>query len=312
MAYRLKTRFAPTPSGYMHVGNAWSLVLTWLVARSRGGHITLRIDDLDADRFREEYLEDIFASLEWLGLVWDQGPRDARVFKASFSQRLRVPRYRAAVEQLENQGKLYACVCSREEIRRHRETGNAVYPGTCRDKGLPAETENALRFRMGPEASRVRDVEGRTFELHPARDMGDFTIRRKNGDPSYQIASVADDQDMGINFIVRGLDLMPSTGAQLSLARTLGYREFQEARFWHHALVLDENGEKLSKSDGAVSLRALRARGGPGPLFRAFARYLAKESGRNSSAGDLLPAFDPGNVHSGPIRLTDFSNEGIG
>src|SRR5690606_41399145 len=122
----LVTRIAPTPSGLLHLGNAWSFTLTWLAARAAGGHVWLRIDDLDAARAQDEYLEDIFASLRWLGLDWDSGPRDVADFKARYSQTLRLDRYRAAVETLKAGGHLYACTCTRSQLR----GAGPIYPGT--------------------------------------------------------------------------------------------------------------------------------------------------------------------------------------
>jgi glutamyl/glutaminyl-tRNA synthetase len=303
MPYRLRTRFAPTPSGYLHLGNAWSFVLTWLAARSQGGTVRLRIDDLDGARFREEYLDDIFESLHWLGLDWDAGPRDAADFKAAHSQRLRTARYEAAVEALRAGGRTYACACSREQLKLAGE--GPVYPGTCRELGLEG-SGNALRYRMPGGSARARDPEGGAFELHPARDLGDFVLRRRDGAPSYQIASLADDEDAGINFIVRGLDLLPSTGAQLSLAASLGLEGFPQARFWHHALLLDDAGHKLSKSQGAESLRVLRARlDSPAPVYRFFAAALGGPADA-ATARDLLPAFHWSRVTTEPLRLPDF------
>ncbi len=304
----LRTRIAPTPSGYLHLGNAWSFVLTWLAARSQNGHIHLRIDDLDAARYRDEYLEDIFETLHWLGLDWDSGPHDLTEFKSDYSQQLRLSRYHEALALLQAQGKVYACSCSREQIRRDAEVArHSVYPGTCREKKLPFnEVENALRFRVDA-AVKARDESGKVFELHPERDMGDFVLRQKSGDPSYQLASVMDDVDARINFVVRGLDLTPSTGAQLSLAQSLALKSFSQARFWHHALMVDDGGEKLSKSEGAESIRALRQKfSDPSPLFRFFARHLGMEPNGIFSVQDLLGGFRVEKVATMPLKLSDF------
>ena len=326
---KLQTRLAPTPSGYLHLGNAWSFVLTWLAARSQGGKIHLRIDDLDAARYRDEYLEDIFETLHWLGLDWDSGPRNAVEFKAMYSQRLRLKRYHEALNGLKETGKVYACTCSREQIRRDGEAvGIAVYPGTCREKGLRLDSEGeALRFRADAMV-KARDESGKVFELYPQRDMGDVVLRQKNGDPSYQLASVVDDEDAGINFVVRGMDLMPSTGSQLNLAEILGWKTFPSARFWHHALVLDNAGGKLSKSSGVRSLSArpelvervvegpdaptesIRVLRGKFPdsshVCRYFARYLGMESNGVFSVRDLLAGFWMEKVATMPLNLSDF------
>lgn len=313
-----RTRIAPTPSGLLHVGNAWSFTLAWLAARASGGTVRLRIDDLDADRARDEYLDDIFASLRWLGIDWDAGPRDAAEFRAAHSQRLRLDRYDAALAALTARGRAYACACSRAEARRAaRARGLTVYSGTCRERGLATAPgalagDRVLRFRMPPDPVSARDEAGGAFALHPARDMGDFVLRRRGGDPAYQLASVLDDLAHGVDFVVRGLDLMPSTGAQLALARALDLPEFARVRFWHHELVRDDAGGKLSKSQGAESLAALRARfPDPAPVFRWFARALGRdpESARAvASARDLLEGFDPARFSAiaAPLRLSDF------
>jgi glutamyl/glutaminyl-tRNA synthetase len=318
---RFHTRIAPTPSGHLHVGNAWSFTLTWLAARASGGTVRLRIDDLDAERARDEYLDDIFASLRWLGLDWDSGPRDTAEFRAAHSQRLRLEGYEAAIAALTAQGRTYACGCSRAEARREAQAlGVAVYPGTCRARGLStgsdATEEHVLRFRMPDDAVSARDENGGAFALHPARDIGDFVLRRRGGDPAYQLASVLDDVAHGVDFVVRGLDLMPSTGAQLALAKALDLPEFARARFWHHDLVRDDAGEKLSKSRGAESLAALRARfPDPAPVFRWFASALGRDASAAASvrsARDLLEGFDPARLSGStpssraPLRLSDF------
>ena len=311
---KLRTRIAPTPSGYLHLGNAWSFVLTWLAARSQGGKIHLRIDDLDAARYRDEYLEDIFETLHWLGLDWDSGPQSAEEFKVAYSQRLRLVRYQEALDALQAQRKLYACSCSREQIRCDAEAaGLRVYPGTCRDKDLKLDEDNhALRIRIR-DSVKVRDESGKVFDLHPERDMGDVVLRQKNGDPSYQLASVLDDEDAAVNFVVRGLDLMPSTGAQLALAHSLELKTLQQARFWHHALVSDDLGGKLSKSEGAESLRAIREKfSEPEILLRFFSRHMGIAADEIRSIHDLISGFRMEKVATMPLKLSDFLRESGG
>ncbi|HEX2613016.1 MAG TPA: glutamate--tRNA ligase family protein, partial [Fibrobacteria bacterium] len=237
-------------------------------------------------------------------------------FRAAHSQRLRLERYHDAIAALASRNLAYACACSRAEARRAAGTDAAVYPGTCRDRGLGLEDDPAgtvLRFRMPAAREGVlsaRDESGGAFALHPGRDMGDFVLRRRGGDPAYQVASVMDDVAHGVDFVVRGLDLMPSTGAQLALARALELPEFARIRFWHHELIRDDAGEKLSKSRGAESLAALRARfPDPAPLFRWFASALGRDpasAARVSTAHDLLEGFDPARVPATPLRLSDF------
>jgi glutamyl/glutaminyl-tRNA synthetase len=320
---KLHTRLAPTPSGLLHLGNAWSFTLTWLAARVTGGTVRLRIDDLDAARVQDEYLDDVFASLQWLGLDRDAGPRDAREFKAFDSQRLRLETYHEAVRrQLIPGGHVYACACSRAHIR----AAGPRYPGTCRDLGTslarfydesPADMAGcALRFRVPPGPVAQREADGGTSWLHPSRDMGDFVVVRRDRAPAYQLASVVDDHAHGVNFVVRGQDLMPSTGAQLALAAALGWRDFGTVRFWHHPLILNDRNEKLSKSRGAESLAALRERfPDPAPVFQWFACALGLPGDHARTvrtAADLRrmvaasAPFPPALTPSGPLYWSDF------
>lgn len=312
----LRTRIAPTPSGYLHVGNAWSFAIAWLLARSRGGSVHLRIDDLDAARLRPEYLEDIFASLRWLGLDWDTGPRDAADFRAHHSQRLRLDRYREALDQIARQGEVFSCDCTREQARRASEAAGTpgLYPGTCRGKGLPSDAPGAsLRLRVPVEAAcEARDLLAGPRRWQPGRDMGDFVVRQKNGDPAYQLASVIDDEDLGINCVVRGMDLLPSTGAQLFLARQLGAQGFLAADFLHHSLwVADGEAGKLSKSalgsaSESFTLRSLRGTGTSAPLYQAFARQLGIDPEGVTGPRDLLAGFDPARLPTGPLRANNY------
>jgi glutamyl/glutaminyl-tRNA synthetase len=325
-----RTRLAPTPSGFLHAGNAWSFLLTWLLARGQGGSIHLRIDDLDTARFREEYIEDLFASLEWLGLDWDTGPRSLADIKSTHSQHLRIQRYRAALLALENRSAgggplLYACSCSREKVRRDSLAAGrpGIYPGTCRNAGIPmgqsglaadgapAADAYPLRLRVPDNAQvTLESVASGPLTLFPGRDMGDFVVWQRNGEPAYQLASLVDDEDYGIDLVVRGGDLLPSTGAQAWLAGVLGYPGFRRARFLHHGLMLDPEGEKLSKSQGADSLRALRARlGTPEALLRFFAGRLGIEAASVKKPLDLLEGFDPARIPVEPVTWADFTRE---
>lgn len=310
------TRMAPTPSGYLHLGNAWSFAIAWLCARSAGGRVILRIDDLDTARLRPEYVEDVFASLEWLGLDWDEGPRDAGDFREHHSQRLRFDVYRSALDRLlpltVPQGSLvYGCRCSREKAKRDAEAAGTgvLYAGTCRCLDLDRSSlEYALRLRVSKsDAVTVRDLAAGPLTLEPAKDMGDFVLRRRGGDPAYQLASLIDDEAMGVNLVVRGLDLLPSTGAQALLARHLGAEKFLRADFLHHGLILSGEGEKLSKSAGDPSLASLRARlGKPEAVHRHFARLLGIDPAGVRTARDLLPSFTTARVPTGPLGWKDF------
>lgn len=323
-----RTRLAPTPSGFLHAGNAWSFLITWLCARARGGSVHLRIDDLDTARLRPEYLEDIFASLEWLGLDWDTGPRDAADFRARHSQITRLGAYRAALERLATveSGAVFPCACSREKAKRDSAAAGApgLYAGTCREAHIPwaraafpgqaalaGETRGGdlhVRARV-PVGSQVsfHMADGGSMSAYPGREMGDFVVWQKNGLPAYQLASVVDDEALGVDLVVRGMDLRPSSGAQLWLAEGLGAKGFRDAVFLHHPLLLGPDGGKLSKSAGAESLLALRARGGPGVLLRYFAARMGRDPAAVSSARDLIAEFAPACVPRADLLWSDFA-----
>lgn len=311
-----RTRFAPTPSGYLHAGNAWSFVVTWLLARRAGAHVHLRIDDLDAARLRRAYLDDVFSSLRWLGLGWDSGPRDPEGFLAGHSQRSRLPAYRAALERLAAQGAVYACTCSRQRVRRDAERAGTPgrYPGTCRAAGHDLATpEAAWRLALDPgEEVVVRDLVRGPLRLAPAAETGDVVVRLRTGDPAYHLASVVDDEALGVDLVVRGGDLLPSTAIQLALARRLGAAGFAGAAFVHHGLVVAAAG-KLSKSAGdrddavptesdAAALRRLRERHAtPAALYRAFAGLLGQEPAGRERAEDLLDGFEASRIPTGAV-----------
>lgn len=260
MTYR--GRLAPSPTGYLHLGHALTFLIAAERAAAAGGALLLRIDDLDGQRPRPEFLAGIVEDLRWLGIAW-QG--DA----LHQSQRLHL--YQAAFEHLRARGVVYPCVCSRRDLAAaphapHAEDDDEpVYPGTCRPRtDEPGSVEAgsgavAWRFRV-PDGQVIRfeDCIAGPQEFVAGRDFGDFVVMRRDGVPSYQLASVVDDAELGITEVVRGRDLLRSTARQILLQRALGYAEPGWA---HCALVLNERGERLAKRDGARSLRALREQG---------------------------------------------------
>ncbi len=238
-------RLAPTPSGYLHLGNAANLVLTWLAARQRGAQLLLRIDDLDAARKRPEYVDDVFRAIDLLGLDYDLGPVSSADFEANWSQRHRYDHYVSTLNSLREAGALYACGLSRRALKHHSPT----YPPEGRMQNLSLEAPDvAWRFR----------AEG--------NGTADFVVRRRDGLPAYQIASLTDDHTFGVTHLVRGNDLLASTDRQRQLARSLGWTDFLDAQVFHHPVLLDKWGNKLSKSVGSggttpTSVRALRQQG---------------------------------------------------
>lgn len=252
-----KTRLAPTPSGFLHLGNAYSFALTAMLAKKTGADVLLRIDDLDRERVQPDYVQDVFDTLRFLGIAWQQGPANAEDFEARHSQLTRMHLYRQALEQLKQSGLVYACTCSRAKVA--RDSGNGAYPGTCRHRHLPLDSQDAC-WRLNTEKAEniaVKNIHEAVSAPFPA-DMQDFVVRKKDGFPSYQLASVVDDVHFGIDLVVRGQDLWHSTLAQLYLASLLGLNSFLEARFYHHPLIMANRDQKLSKSAGATSVRYLR------------------------------------------------------
>jgi glutamyl-tRNA synthetase len=258
---QLKTRLAPTPSGFLHLGNALSFAITWALARRQQGTVVLRIDDLDNTRFRPEYLQDIFDTLDFMGLDYDEGPRNPTDFEENYSQHLRLPAYQALLDRLVAQDKVYACPCSRSQIAAISSQG--LYPLTCRDAQLPLYAPDAAwRIRIPDDTVIMfQDLLLGHCTVPLTLEMPDFVVRRKEGIPAYQLASLCDDLEMGINLIVRGKDLMISTAAQLYLAQQIGSTAFTNAQFVHHPIVSSSDGHKLSKSDDALSILEMHKSG---------------------------------------------------
>lgn len=283
----LITRIAPTPSGYLHVGNGLSFVLTWVLARANGGQVLLRIDDLDRQRYRPEYVEDIFETLDWLGLDYDFGPNGPDDFEANYSQLHRLDFYRELLGKVREEGVVYACTCSRKRIRMAAIDAR-LYDGHCRSSNIPLEGEGVAWRMLLPSQTQVTFKEWPENSLQTKdlkKGMGDFVIRKKDGFPAYQLASLADDFHWNINFVVRGEDLLWSTAAQYWLAELLKIENFTQAVFWHHPLIMDDRGEKLAKSKDANALRSWREAGkGPTEVYRLAAQVLDLPT----EAGDSL------------------------
>ena len=269
-------RLAPTPSGYLHLGNAVNFVLTWLLVRRAGGTLHLRIDDLDRARLRRPYLENIFRVIDWLGIDYDLGPSGPDDFLRHYSQLLHLPAYNAVLRRLAQQpGLLYA-------TRRSR---------TSPAEPVPFDTPGAAwRARVPPTLCAAGPAAGEAL-VPLAAMMPDFIVRKKDGVAAYQVASVVDDLRLGTTLLVRGLDLQPSTAAQLWLAGQLSETQaFNPARirFHHHPLLTDPNGHKLSKSTQAAGETGVLAQaGGPAIVYRRVAQLL----GLPAEAAESLPAL---------------------
>ncbi len=227
----LRTRIAPTPSGYLHLGNIANFLFVEKLALAAGGRLILRIDDCDSTRTRPEFVEHIFTVLRWLGIQWQEGPCDAADFRKNFSQIARKEHY---FLQLKNIGHLtYACECSRKSLE--------SAPCRCREKNLT--------MQRGVHTMRLR-IQNQVL----AAEFGDVVLWRKDDGPAYQWASVVDDLEQQVNLIVRGEDLLSSSELQKHIAALLAPEGFRAVRFVHHPLLPGEGGQKLSKSQQAPSV----------------------------------------------------------
>jgi len=251
-------------------------VLTYLLCTFHKGTLLLRIDDLDQARIRPEYVEDIFYSLEWLGIEWDQGPTGPDALEARFSQRHRLPLYKDFKGKLQETGSVFYCTCTRKDILSQNLDGQ--YPGTCRAvvQAPPARPHTLRVLTPSPCPLSWHDLALEEVILDLYQEMRDFVAWKKDGWPAYQLASLVDDLHFGINLLVRGEDLKASTAAQLYLAQLLEAESFSTAQFLHHPLIPDKEGQKLSKSAGAYSLKALRDNGNrPDLVFERISTMLA-------------------------------------
>jgi len=264
----LRGRIAPTPSGYLHLGNALNFALTWLWVRKAGGSLRLRIDDSDTTRSKPEYISDIFETLNWMGLDWDEGPKTPDEQERQYSQAPRAMRYSEVIQQLTGTGKVYACECSRKDL--------LLRSCNCREKNIELKRpDTALRIITPLQPVIVEDVKNGVREINLTEEMKDFVIRRRDGIPAYQVCSLTDDIDFGTTLILRGIDLLSSTAAQLYLASLLGDKTFPAISFYHHPLLHDIEGKKLSKSAGSLSLKTMRAQGVTSPeLYSSISNML--------------------------------------
>lgn len=264
----VRTRIAPTPSGFLHIGNAFSFILTWLIARHRGGTVLLRIDDLDQQRKRTEYVQDIFDSLHWLGLDWDSGPTGPDDFERRFSQVHRMDLYLEALEKLRLTGRLFACSCSRAK----RKEGQP-HKCECRAKRTSLQgLDQTWRFHIEDDCVVRVTESGGPIHVQLGPEEGSFVVRKRDGSPAYQLTSIVDDTHFEINLIVRGMDLLASSAMQLKLQEALGGS--LELTFLHHDLITDASGSKLSKSAGATALRTFRNSHELSSLFKEFSAWM--------------------------------------
>lgn len=240
----LLTRYAPSPTGYLHLGHVVNAIYVWGIAGARGGRVLLRIEDHDRIRSRPEYEAAILEDLEWLGF----GPASSYERQSDHDEI-----YERALAGLRRSHHVYACDCSRKEI------GGERYRGRCRSRGIAEGHGRGLRVEMPPGLERFVDGILGPQQQDPAEQCGDLLLRDRDGHWTYQFAVTVDDTRQGITDVIRGADLLSSTGRQIRLARMLGRSE--PPSFHHHPLLVNASGEKLSKSSGDTGVRELRARG---------------------------------------------------
>lgn len=299
-------RFAPTPSGALHLGSARTALAAWGVARWRGARFVLRVEDLDVQRTKEGATERMLEELRWLGLPWDEGP-DLGGPAGPYAQSQRGALYASVLAWLRERGLVYPCRCSRREVEQASVAPHGaepVYPGTCRGRAAEdvlREAEAAGRavcWRFAVEAGTqrtVHDAVAGDFTQDVAREVGDFVVFRADGVAAYQLAVVVDDVAMGVDHVVRGADLLSSAPRQALLAESLG----AAPPAWVHVpLVVGPGGERLAKRHGSVSLSELRARGLEPDRLRAV--LLASLGGATEHG-----ALDPSCIPAQPSPLAE-------
>ncbi len=272
------TRFAPSPTGELHLGHAYSAVLAHAAARAAGGEFHLRIDDIDGSRSREEHVAAALADLAWLGLEWDGEP---------VRQTARLGDYAAALEDLRARGFVYPCFCTRADIAASLAAphgppngpGGAVYPGTCRHlcdaerERRRADEPHCWRLAMDRAVALAGDPgweeQGQGMRRADSQAHGDVVLARKDAPASYHLASTLDDATMGVTHVIRGADLIASTDVHRLLQALLG---LPVPIYRHHALVCGSDGKRLAKRDAAASLASLRQAGADGPALAADLR----------------------------------------
>jgi len=299
-------RLAPSPTGYLHLGNAWSFLWTWLSCRQQNGKLILRIEDIDPIRSTQAFAHEIERDLHWLGLEWDGLP----IFQSTRSQL-----YDNALKKLDKLGRIYPCYCTRKELRDiagapHVGDCGAPYPGTCRHLTLEQRSQKEL---MGRHPCIRLNTEGlHTYQFNDGicgpqsktveECGGDFALRRSDGVWSYQLAVSVDDGTLGVNQVVRGQDILPSTPRQIALLELLGYKIPSYA---HIPLLCDSQGNRLAKRHESLSLRSLRDSGYSAEQIIGILAYTAGFISKPcpTSLHDLLSIFDIRKLPCHPVTL---------
>jgi len=303
------TRLAPSPTGALHLGNARTFLVNWIIARKSGWRILLRIEDLDGPRIKPFADRELIDDLKFLGLDWDEGP----IYQSS-----RISHYQQAIQTLLRKGQAYPCVCSRKEVELaasapHAEDGAAIYPGTCRGKFASVEqakTESgrdpAIRFAAPDRDIEFEDGFAGRQTINVARRLGDFVIAKSDGTAAYQLAVVVDDLSAGITDIVRGNDLLESTPRQILLYEALGAAG-AIPRYTHLPLVVGPDGRRLAKRHGDTRIRLYRDLGVKrSKILSMMARWCGMDDApaEIDDPRQLVERFDLRKISPSPVVLT--------
>ena len=300
------TRLAPSPTGALHLGNARTFLVNWLLARKNNWKIILRIEDLDGPRIKKGADQQAIEDLRWLGIDWDEGP---------IYQSTRRDRYRVAVEELLTRKLAYPCICTRKEVDSaasapHAEDGAAIYPGTCRDRFI--SLNDAVRHSRGRQPAVRFDTRGQSVDFddrfsghhhfNVGSELGDFVIAKGDSTPAYQLAVVIDDADSGMTHVVRGDDLLDSTPRQILLYRALGLAD-RIPMYTHLPLVIGPDGRRLAKRHGDTRLASYRDAGvSAARIVALLASWCGiDDAGDATTAADLIGKFDLNRLPRTPI-----------
>lgn len=290
------SRFAPSPTGRMHLGNLFTALMSWLLARSAGGKWILRIEDLDPQRSKIEHALTIQEDLDWLGLHWDEGGVESIGPHGPYMQSRRHDLYESALRQLEMAAATYPCYCTRADINAtqapHASDGRIIYPGTCRPaSGKNIDTHNrnpAIRLKVEDFDIEFDDGVFGHRSVSMQQEWGDIVLRRADGAWAYQLAVAVDDAAMGVSHVVRGCDLLDSCAPQIYLCRLLG---LPEPRYIHLPLICNGAGVRLGKRDASLSMEELRRRYTPRQLLGYLAAIGGLVDGPGEYSADELVAY---------------------
>lgn len=307
-------RFAPSPTGALHLGNARTALLSWLDARADGGRYVLRMEDLDPQRCSPSSARGILEDLRWLGLDWDEGPDVGGAF-SPYDQSARGALYQEAVERLLAEGRAFPCSCSRADVARaagapHAGEEGPRYPGTCREGLSRSDRPTSIRLRVEPGEVCFDDLFAGAQRFDVSEAVGDFVIRRVDGVASYQLAVALDDSLMKMTRVVRGDDLLSSTPRQILVLRALG---LPLPTYAHIPLLVGEDGHRLAKRGGSLTLRALRERGVSAErVVGLLARSAGLDTPTEVRAEELVSGFSLTRVSRSPTVLTEAEVDALG